>query len=155
MELTRRFSADQYARALESWEWIGLEGREPVFTSPFGDVFFRAPDGFWWLDTLEGTLTHRWPTAEALTGELNTPEGQDQYLLAGLAWSADRQGVTVGPHQVFDFKVHPRLGGPISVENVGAIDFVVGVNLAGQLHRQIRNMPPGTRIAGVRFDGDQ
>ena len=57
MDLTRTFTQEQYAAALESWEWIGLDGKTPVFTSAFGDVFFRAADGFWWLDTLEGTLT--------------------------------------------------------------------------------------------------
>jgi hypothetical protein len=42
---------------LESWGWIGIGDKSPAFTSPFGDVFFRSSDGFWWLDTLEGTRT--------------------------------------------------------------------------------------------------
>ena len=57
MELTRSFSADQFARALESWDWADIGGKQPLFTSPFGDVFFQAQDGFWFLDLLEGALT--------------------------------------------------------------------------------------------------
>jgi len=60
MELTRSFTADQFARALESWDWADIQGKQPLFTSPFGDVFFRAHDGFWFLDLLEGTLTRPW-----------------------------------------------------------------------------------------------
>jgi hypothetical protein len=33
-----------------------------------------------------------------------------------------------------------------------AIDFVVGINLLGQLHRQVRNLPPGTKISGFTLD---
>ena len=32
-------------QATESWGWLGLAGKTPIFTSPFGDVFFRADDG--------------------------------------------------------------------------------------------------------------
>jgi len=38
--------------------------------------------------------------------------------------------------------------------NIGVIDFVVGVNLAGQLHEQVRGLPPGTAIQGVTIDDD-
>ena len=106
MELTRSFSADQFARALESWDWADIGGKRPLFTSPFGDVFFQAQDGFWFLDLLEGTFTRPWPDADALQAELNTAEGQDRYLMAGLAFAAV------------------------------------------QLHRQVRDMPPGSRITG-------
>jgi hypothetical protein len=34
MELTRSFSADQFARALESWDWAGIGDKQPRFTSP-------------------------------------------------------------------------------------------------------------------------
>jgi hypothetical protein len=52
MELTRSFSADQFARALESWDWADIQGKQPLFTSPFGDVFFQAQDGFWFRSRL-------------------------------------------------------------------------------------------------------
>jgi hypothetical protein len=44
MDLIRNFSQDEFSRALESWDWIGIGDKSPVFTSPFGDVFFRAVD---------------------------------------------------------------------------------------------------------------
>ena len=110
MDLTRSFSADQFGRALESWDRAGIQDKRPLFTSPFGDVFFQAPDGFWFLDLLEGTLTRPWPDADALQAELNTPEGQDRYLMAGLAFAAERQGIVPSATQVLSFKVAPVLG---------------------------------------------
>jgi hypothetical protein len=93
MELTRSFTPEQSARGLESWQWISIGAKVPLFTSPFGDVFFRAEDGFWWLDTLEGSLTRDWANADALKTDLATSDGQDRYLLAGLAVGAESRGL--------------------------------------------------------------
>jgi hypothetical protein len=46
VRLTRTFTPEQYAKALESWAWLDLAGKKPVFTSAFGDIFFSAADGF-------------------------------------------------------------------------------------------------------------
>jgi hypothetical protein len=148
MELTRSFSADQFARALESWDWVDIQGKQPLFTSPFGDVFFQAQDGFWFLDLLEGTLTRPWPDGDALQADLNTAEGQDRYLMAGLAFAAERQSIIPSARQVLSFKVAPVLGAAIAVENIEVMDFEVIVRLTGQLHGQVRDMPPGSRITG-------
>ena len=147
----RRFTREQFDQALESWHWIEIGDKSPLFTSPFGDVFFRSDDGFWYLDTLQAALTREWANAEDLTAALNTPEGQDQYLLAGLAAGAERQGITPTAKQVYGFKIAPVLGGAIGLANVEAIDFVVSVNLLGQLHQQIRDLPPGTKISGFKI----
>lgn len=90
---------------LESWDWADIQGKQPLFTSPFGDVFFQAQDGFWFLDLLEGTLARPWSDADALQAELNTAAGQDRYLMAGLAFAAERQGIIPSARQVLSFKV--------------------------------------------------
>jgi hypothetical protein len=111
MSLTRSFAADQFTRGLESWGWIGAAGNIPLFASVFGDVFFRADDGFWYLDTLEGTLTRVWADAQALKADLATASGQDRYLLAGLAFGAESRGLIPDARQVYNFKVPPVMGG--------------------------------------------
>lgn len=54
----------------------GIGAKVPAFTSPFGDVFFRARDGVWYLDLLEATLTRPWADAGELKAVLRTPEGR-------------------------------------------------------------------------------
>jgi hypothetical protein len=34
-----------YADALESWTFLDLAGKRPLFMSPFGDVFFQTDSG--------------------------------------------------------------------------------------------------------------
>jgi hypothetical protein len=43
------------------------------------------------------------------------------------------------------------LGGPIDLDNVGVLDFVVALSIAGQIHDQVRHLPPGTAISGISF----
>lgn len=112
MELTRHFSPQQYSRGLHSWGWLDLAGKTPLFTSPFGDVFFRADDGYWWLDTLAGTLTRPWGSAEALQADLDTPAGQDHFLSAGLALGAADRGLVPTAVQVYVFKTRRSWGLP-------------------------------------------
>lgn len=40
----------------------------------------------------------------------------------------------------------------MTASNIEAIGFVVSISILGQLHRQVRDLPPGTRISGFTFD---
>jgi hypothetical protein len=146
VELVRTFDPQTMSAALQAWEWIGLEGKTPVFTSAFGDVFFRAHDGFWFLDRLAGTLTRPWDTAGQLQDELDTSEGQSHYLSAGLVWAAQERGVVPSETQVYDYAVPPILGGAQDAANVEVCDFTTALGISGQIHDQIRSIPPGAPV---------
>jgi Domain of unknown function (DUF1851) len=148
----RSFTAEQYAQALASWRWAGLDGKSALFTSPFGDVFFASEDGYWYLDTQEGSLTRPWRTAAELESELASPQGQGRYLLANLALAAEDRGLTLNPAEVYAFVVPPILGGHMAVDRIQVMDFVVSLEILGQIHDQVRGLPPGTRISGVVVD---
>jgi hypothetical protein len=150
--LTKTFPPETYRQALESWAWLGLDGKEPVFASLFGDVFLQDREGLWFLDSVEGTLTKVASTRDELQAILDAEEGQDQYLLGGLALAADREGISLQPNEVYDFTAPPVLGGSLAVENIVAMDFAVSLHIAGQIHQQVRDLPPGTPITGIWID---
>ena len=152
MEPTRTFSRDRYAQALESWAWTGADRMTPLFTSPFGDVFLAAEDGLYWLDTLRGTLTRRWSGRGELTTDLAAAAGQDEFLLLELAEAAHDRGLVPGPEEVYGFVVPPVLGGAFDASNVEVIDFVVSLTVSGQIHEQVKDLPPGTRITGISVE---
>lgn len=154
MELIRRFPAALLTQVLSEWAWLPeTSGKTPLVVSPFGDVFLQGDDGVWFLDCLEGTITREWESPQALQAELNTPEGQDRYLMAGLALAVYNAGVIPGEDQVLTFKVPPVLGGPIDQSNIEAGDLAVAMAFAGQIHRQVNDLPPGTAITGITVDG--
>lgn len=153
MDLTKDFSGDDYAAALESWAWLDLTGAAPVLATLFGDVILQTPQGLAFLDTVEGTLTVAWPDRESVEASLKTQDGQDRYLMGELALAAAEQGIVPGPDQVLSFIHPPVLGGALTVDNLEVQDFVVATNIAGQIHQQVLDLPAGTPIAGVAVEG--
>jgi Domain of unknown function (DUF1851) len=64
------------------------------------------------------------------------------------------RGLVLKPEQVYDFVPPPVLGGGFDVDHIVATDFVVALNIAGQLHRQVKDLPPGTQISGLTIDSE-
>ncbi|WP_194815070.1 T6SS immunity protein Tdi1 domain-containing protein [Nocardia sp. XZ_19_385] len=146
MELIKSFTTEQFESALASWEWIGLEGKTPLCASLFGDVFFDSEEGLWWLDTLNGELTRPWDNADDLEKDLDTEDGMEQYLLATLAADTAETGLVPAENEVYDFTQPPILGGELEVGNVQVNDFVSALNVAGQIHARVADLPPGAEV---------
>jgi hypothetical protein len=131
--LTKSFEPAVFAHALAEWTWVDLSNKTPVLASLFGDVFFAAPDGYWFLSTIEGTLTRPWASRDALVAALDSPEGQDEWLLGGLAMSAHQRGVQLVEPQVYVFAPHPVLTGKFEVETIMAMDFPIAMSVNAQI----------------------
>lgn len=147
-------SPEAIARALESWGWLPIQSKEPVLVTAFGDIFLESIDGIWFLDTIEGALTRVCETRAELEAILGTEDGENHYLLAGFVERAQNDRMTLSEGQCYDFKVNPVVGGAIEYGNIEPRDFVVAVNLAGQLHEQTRNMEPGSKITGFTIEDE-
>ena len=152
---TKTFSEESYRRALEDWAWLPLEGKRPFLASLFGDVFLEDDAGIWVLDVLEGSLERVFEDRYQMVAILDTEAGQDRHLLGGLAFGAERRlGLIPGPRQVLAWTVPPVLGAPIEAENLQLMDFEVYMSIQGQLHRQLQDLPPGTKITGFTIGGE-
>jgi len=149
MQPLRRFPPALYVEALESWTFLDLADKRPLFTSPFGDVFLQTESGFWFLDVIAGELSRLWSSEGDLIAALNSREGQAEYLMVGLADQAENAGLQPGEAEIYGFCIPPVLGGPTELSNVELGDFVVTLNIAGQIHNQVRTLPPGTPISGI------
>ncbi|MEX2578597.1 MAG: T6SS immunity protein Tdi1 domain-containing protein [Verrucomicrobiales bacterium] len=147
-------SSKDISMALDSWKWLPLGPKHPILVTAFGDIFLSAPDGIWFLDTLEGNLNRVCDTREELTEILQTEDGENHYLFAGFVERAHREGMLLQADECYDFKINPVVGGAIEFDNLEPRNFAVAVNMAGQLHEQTRNMPEGARISGFTIDSE-
>ncbi|RYD72746.1 MAG: hypothetical protein EOP84_22655, partial [Verrucomicrobiaceae bacterium] len=87
-------SESELDRALESWAWLDLNDKTPVAVTAFGDVFFVALTGIWFLDKIEGALTRVCGSREELATILGSDDGRNHYLLAGFVQRAAREGMS-------------------------------------------------------------
>jgi hypothetical protein len=143
-------SGSDVAKALDGWNWIGLDGLEPAAVSAFGDIFLRAADGsIHHLDMIEGRLTPLSPNWTEFAAMLQNTDSQDDLLLAGLVIAMRKKGLILAAGQCYDFQNPPILGGEMSVGQIEKTLFVVKVHIAGQIHRQVKDLPPGAKINKV------
>lgn len=145
-DLLRQFTFEQYEHALQTWMWIGLEDKAPVFASPFGDIFLDSEDGVWLLDIVDGKLNQLWADLDECVSALNTAAGQQDWLRADLTTAALSKGLRPKSSQILDLAVPAAVGGELTVDNVHVMDFVTAVGMAGQLHDQLRFVPEGATI---------
>ena len=67
--------------------------------------------------------------------------------MAGLAAGAERRrGLVPAASEVYAFTVPPVVGGPIAVESLTVISFVLWSQINGQTHEQVKDLPPGAQI---------
>ena len=137
-------------RAIDGWKWLPVTGLTAIAVSAFGEVFFRDSAGVvHQIDTIEGRLTKVANSLPELTTMLKDAEARDNLLLEGLVIGARKMGLILEPGECYDFKIAPVLGGKMGVEEMQKLSFVVKLHIAGQLHEQVKDLPPGTKINHV------
>ncbi|MFD6141317.1 hypothetical protein [Promicromonospora sp. NPDC060271] len=142
MHLIREFAPDAYEFALSSWSWIGTGGKTPRFASCFGDMFLESPDGWWFLDTVEGTLERRWSSMDDMFADLQGNDGRAEYLLEETLNAALAQGLLLGDDEVFAFLPPPAVTGTMSVSSLAPLRFAIAANLAGRIHGELNGVQP-------------
>jgi len=142
VHLIREFAPDAYDFALSSWSWIGTGDKTPRFASCFGDMFLESLDGWWFLDTVEGTLERRWNTMDAMFGDLQGSDGRAEYLLEETLNAALQQGLRLGDDEVFAFLPPPAVTGTMSVDSLAPLRFAIAANLAGRIHGELNGVQP-------------
>ncbi len=152
MELVRKFTQAEYEGALSSWTWLPIEAKTPLFTNAFGDTFLAGDEGIYFLDTIDGTLDRLCESIAELQAILNTRDGQERYLWSIVVSTNYAAGIVPWGSQVYDFEIMPVLGGELDPDNIKLCDYQVAVNLAGQIHGQVKDLPPGTPIGEIKME---
>ncbi|WP_253872961.1 T6SS immunity protein Tdi1 domain-containing protein [Promicromonospora umidemergens] len=153
MKLLRTLPKVSFEFGLASWQWLGLSEQNPRFATCFGDIFLESLDGWWFLDTVEGTLELRWTSAVTMYTELESAEGRATYLMDDLVRDARSRGLHLGENEVYTFNPHPALGGELGVDGLGTMRFELAVNWVGQMHDQVLHSRGEIRLPPMPDDG--
>jgi hypothetical protein len=115
--------------------------------SAFGEVFLRdQADAVFQIDTIEGKLSKVATSVGELTAMMRNSYVRDELLFGGLVFGARNRGLILEPGECYDFEIAPVLGGQMGVHQITKLPFVVKLHIAGQLHEQVRDLPPGTKV---------
>jgi hypothetical protein len=113
-----------------------------------GDAFVEKADGeVIFLDTLQGALKQAATNQNAFFKLLKAGALDPTWFNPDLVALLETRSEHLAPGQCYTYKLPPCVGGAFESANVEAIGVMVHFCIMGQLHEQIRHLPPGTKIS--------
>ena len=153
-ELTVNFQKHGANDLLRDWRWLVGESMQLLIVSSLGDMFLAEPDGHvFWLDTGAGQLQQVAESAEEFKRFMQQRDRADQWFIPQLVGDLMASGVRLAPGQCYSYKKPPILGGEIELANFEPCDLSVHFSMLGQIHRQVKDLPAGTKITDIKIEG--
>ena len=153
-DLTVNFSHLDRQAILEDWRWLIGTEKQPILLSAIGDAFLQDPDdgSIHLLDVGSGTLEPIAASVPEFQELLRDTEFVTNVLVPQIIVEARNAGKTLGPGELYSFEHPPVLGGEYSAENMVPTDILVHFSISGQIHHQVKDLPPGTPIGEIKIE---
>ncbi len=107
---------------------------------------------FHFLDMINGKVEALADSEKELWTLLADRETRKKLLLTFVVRDLRDKGKTLAPGECYS-PDHPLiLGGDLSDDNLRPCDIRVHASMQGQIHEQVRHLPPGTKISNIRIE---
>jgi hypothetical protein len=131
----------------KAWGWSGLEPSELIAINSFGHLIIRDIDGHYWRIIPEEADCR---VIAETQHEYNELLKQDEFLIdwemeAVTDIAQDKFGPT-GAGRCYCLKMPAVLGGEYAAENIATVSVDELIAFAGDLARQIKDIPDGAEI---------
>lgn len=150
-DLTVKFNHLEQASILSDWEWLIGPDKLPILLTASGDAFVQdTRDGsIHVLDVGTASLMEIADSFEQFQSLLKEKEFVVNYFAVQMTGDLLASGSVLGTGQIYSLKLPLILGGEYDLSNIEATDIEVHFSISGQIHRQVSELPEGTRITGV------
>jgi hypothetical protein len=137
---------------LSDWRWLVGTNYTPILITAFGDLFLRDDEGrVHFLDLMAGQFKQV-AESEQQFNDLCEDRGQRRTWFLGSFLTEIRKILgELATGECYRCKVPLSIGGELSPENFERTDLQTHYSVLGQLHRQTRNLPPGTKINRIKI----
>lgn len=135
-----------FPESLAAWRWLVPASAQPLLISALGDLFVSLSDSILFLDTEKGSLAPVARNRGDWKGAMQEPDKLAAWFRPGLVAELRGSGLSLRSGEVFSPLVPPILGGSHTAENYTASQWRHHLHFLGQVHDQVRLLPPGTKI---------
>ncbi|MBI3221216.1 MAG: DUF1851 domain-containing protein, partial [Bacteroidetes bacterium] len=133
------------------WTWLIGTDKSPILVSAIGDMFLQADNKqVYWLDVGGGELNLVANGIQDFKDKLKNIELVNEWFMIDLATALRLSDKKLNEGQLYSYKKLPIIGGDYSVDNFEPTDIEVHFCFAGQIHKQIKDLPDGTKV-NVQF----
>ena len=137
---------------LESWEWLIGKDKKIILISSIGDAFLEDSNGIcYWLNVGEGILEKVAENITEFETKLTDNEIVEDWFLVELVAELKKSGIELTENNIYSYKTFPILGGEYLPENFEITDIEVHFEISGQIYKQVKDLPVGTKINKVEI----
>jgi hypothetical protein len=141
------FSHIEHQKLTEDWQWLIGLSMKPLLLSSLGDMFLSDENGaVHWLDIGAGTITLVADSISDFNTKLQDTQITDEWFMFDLLAGLKSANLHLSQGTLYSYKKLPILGGEYVPENFTVMDIEVAISIAGQIHKQIKDLPDGTNI---------
>ena len=139
---------------LEDWRWLLGPRLQLWRITKFGDALLLDPDdaSIHFLDVMSGKVERIAQNQAAFESALASNENADRWLMPQIVDGQAALGMTPGTNECLTLKQPPVLGGQIDPNNFETCSVLVHFSIAGQIHQQVKDLPPGTKIGKIKIE---
>lgn len=138
--------------ALESWRWLVPHAVKPLVLTACGDLFLvEASGAVLFLDTVEGRCHEVAASVKEWEGKLRQPELLDHWFMPAFLSELHEAGAYLSQGECYSAMHSIILGGTFSVENWQPTHWRVHFHALAQIHEQVKDLPPGTKITKINY----
>jgi len=154
----RRYIADENANSddvLRDWHWLTGPELKLWLVTKAGDAFLRhsGDNSIHFLDVVSAELNRVASDEDEFKSVISISENATKWLMPDVVDSQAMLGMVPAANECLSFKIPPILGGQLEPDNFETCDITVHFSIAGQLHKQVKDLPPGTKITDIKIDG--
>jgi hypothetical protein len=135
------------SKLIVDWIWLIGNDKEPIMVSSIGDMFLKDKNGkIYWLNVGEGLLDSVSENIDEFNLKLKDDSQVDEWFMIGLVQQIKESGLELENGKLYGYKKLPVIGGDYEPENFELTDLEVHFSLTGQIHKQIKDLPDGTKV---------
>jgi hypothetical protein len=131
----------------EDWRWLVGTSAQPILITSLGDAFFQEnSEKVFWLDVGRSKYSQVAESQKDFEQKMKINENITEWFMPNLVAALITQLGTLKPHSCYSFLRLPVLGGDYLEKNFAQADIEVHFSLTGQICRQIKDLPEGSKI---------
>lgn len=135
---------------LSDWRWLVSTDFTPVLMTAFGDLFLRDQSGhIHFLDLMSGEFEQVAESQEEFDRLCEDREQRRSWFVGFLLTEVRKLRGELLAGECYSCKTPLSLGGQLDEDNFERTDLHVHYSILGQLHRQTKHLPPGTKIGST------
>ena len=140
-------------RLLKDWRWLCPKQLSLVARNAFGDLFLQNDAGrILWLEVATGRISEVADSQKSFRTYAETEEMRQRWFATNDETQAASRGLVPGPEQCIGFSIPLVFAESGYPENPYVADFYDYISFLGDVHRQIAELPAGTKVKLVVKD---